>query len=146
VPGGSCARLSELPLSAARVVEECRRAVLSTRSGDGTAAVVPVCFALSGEDVVTAIDGKPKGDAEPARLGNVRRDRRVTMLFDRWDEDWTRLGWVMVKGTATIESAGDSSGLVARYPQYRTDPPRGPLLVVSPDLVRWWTWTSGLRP
>lgn len=123
-----------------RVVAECRRATLSTLSGDGSIATVPVCFALRGGDVIIEIDDKPKRTKELARVGNIRRDARVTLLFDRWDEDWTRLGWVMVKGTATMEREGDASPLVERYPQYREDPPDGPLIVVAPHRIRWWSW------
>ena len=132
--------LDELPDRVARIVEECRRATLATRNEDGTSAVVPVCFGVAGGRVITEVDDKPKGTKELARVRNVRRDPRVTLLFDRWDEDWTRLGWVMVKGIASIHPPGDVAALVQRYPQYEQHPPRGPRLIVDPRHVRWWTW------
>jgi PPOX class probable F420-dependent enzyme len=140
VPGGSCARIEDLPDGAARVIEECRRAALATLPGDGTIATVPVCFALVDGDVLTAVDDKPKKRRELARLRYVRSEPRVTLLFDRWDEDWTRLGWVMVKGRATVEQRVDPSPLLRRYPQYRDDPPAGPFILVGPQRVTWWTW------
>jgi PPOX class probable F420-dependent enzyme len=140
VPGGSCARLSDVPSEVARLIEECRRATLSTVNPDGTVALVPVCFALDGPRVVSAVDEKPKGDDELARVRNVRREPRVTLLFDRWDEDWSRLGWVAVKGVATIEATVDAALLVARYPQYEGHPPPGPWLTIEPFRIRWWTW------
>ena len=90
--------------------------------------------------MITEVDDKPKGDKELARVRNVRRDPRVTLLFDRWDEDWTRLGWVMVKGDASVEPPRSVAELSDRYPQYQSRPPTGPLLVVEPRQVRWWTW------
>lgn len=109
-------------------------------NADGTIATVPVCFALAGDRVVSAIDDKPKGTKELVRVRNIHHEPRVTMLFDRWDEEWTRLGWVMVKGLASIKPGGDAAGLAERYAQYREDPPQGPLLVVEPRRVTWWTW------
>jgi hypothetical protein len=61
------------------------------------------------------------------------------VLFDRWDEDWTRLGWVMVKGVASVESARLVPALLDRYPQYERQP-SGPVIVVEARRVRWWTW------
>ena len=124
----------------ARVVNGCRRATLSTVAPDGTVAAVPVCFALTAGRVVTAIDHKPKSTREPARVRNIRREPRVTLLFDRWDEQWTRLGWVMLKGLASIERAADTSVLIERYPQYREKPPAGPFIVVEPQAITWWSW------
>jgi PPOX class probable F420-dependent enzyme len=140
VPGGSFERLEELPADLTRVVDECRRATLSTRGEDGTIATVPVCFALDAGSVLFAIDAKPKGERELARVRNIRRDPRVTLMFDRWDEDWTRLAWVMLKGVASVDDDGDLSPLLERYDQYRTEPPGGPLVVVEPRVVRWWSW------
>lgn len=140
MPGGSCRTLAELPGNAASLLDDCRRAALSTSGEDGTIAAVPVCFAVAEGRVIIAVDEKPKATKDLARIRNVRRDPRVTLLFDRWDEDWTRLAWVMVKGVAAIEGSVDASSLLARYPQYRDDPPAGPFLVVEPRLIRWWSW------
>jgi PPOX class probable F420-dependent enzyme len=108
---------------------------------DGYPHAVPVCFAVVGGDVVTAIDQKPKSGRRLARLRNVEERGAATLLFDRWDEDWRRLGWVMIGGGARIEPPGTAAGeLSARYAQYRDDPPAGESIVVSPHRIRWWTW------
>ena len=44
-------------------------------------------------------------------------------MVDRYEEDWTRLGWVMLRGRAEVLDAGEEHGaaqaaLRARYPQY----------------------------
>ncbi|HEX2050083.1 MAG TPA: TIGR03668 family PPOX class F420-dependent oxidoreductase [Actinomycetota bacterium] len=144
MPSGSCTRLSELPPAARAVVAEARRAVLVTLGDDGAPHAVPVCFALRDDDVVTAVDHKPKRTTSLARVRNVRRDPRVTLLFDRWDDDWSRLGWVMVGAAARVEppgSAGDA--LARRYAQYRDAPPRGDVVACTPHRVLWWTADSG---
>jgi PPOX class probable F420-dependent enzyme len=132
--------LADLPERLAGIVDECRRATLSTLGAGGTIATVPVCFAIVGGRVVLAVDEKPKGTKELARVRNIRREPRATLLFDRWDEDWTRLGWVMVKGMAELRPEGDASALIQRYPQYRDRPPTGPFIVIEPQRIRWWSW------
>jgi PPOX class probable F420-dependent enzyme len=103
---------------------------------------VPVCFALRLGEIVIAVDQKPKrAGREPARVRNVRRRGDATLLVDRWDEDWTKLAWVMARGSARIDPPGSATAaLVERYPQYRADPPRGDVIALRPERILWWTW------
>jgi PPOX class probable F420-dependent enzyme len=115
--------------------------VLATIDAAGRPHAVPVCFAIVAGEVVTAIDQKPKSTTRPARLVNVERAGTATMMFDRWDEDWTRLGWVMVRGRARVEPPGTAPDeLVDRYSQYRESRPAGNVIVVTPDDIVWWTY------
>ncbi len=76
----------------------------------------------------TPLDEKPKRGDEPlalARVRDIRADPRVSVLVDRWDEDWTRLAWLRVEGTAELlgpSTAAEHTRVVAalraRYPQY----------------------------
>ena len=88
---------------------------------------VPICFALSGADTIyTPIDSKPKTSSRKplARITNIINNDEVVILFDRYSEDWNKLGYVMVKGKASIVQ-NDHENLVAvallkqRYIQYR---------------------------
>ncbi|MGH2820646.1 MAG: TIGR03668 family PPOX class F420-dependent oxidoreductase, partial [Actinomycetota bacterium] len=133
MPGGTSPTLTDLPVDALRILQDARRAVLATIAADGSPRIVPVGFALREGEVVTAIDRKPKSGRRLARLRNLERDARVSLLADRWDEDWTGLGWVRVEGTARIEAPGSAAAeLRARYPQYREEPPDGEVIVVTP--------------
>lgn len=89
--------------------------------------VLPVCYALLGESAYFSIDEKPKRVPARAlkRLRNIAHNPRVALVVDRYDEDWTRLGWVMLRGRAERLDAGAEhdaaqAALRARYPQYRT--------------------------
>jgi PPOX class probable F420-dependent enzyme len=142
MPAGSCTALSELPGSLLDVLEAARRGVLSTHGEGGRIDSVPVCFARRGDDIVTAVDQKPKRSGELARVRNLARDPTATLLVDRWDEEWTRLAWVMVRGEAHLDSPGSAADeLLARYPQYLRDAPRGPVIALTPTTVRWWAWS-----
>lgn len=141
--GGSCRRFEELPAEARAIVEEARRAVLSTLDEDGVPHAVPVTFAIVGGDVVSAVDHKPKSGRELKRLRNIRVNPAATVLMDRWSEDWERLGWVMIAGRARIEMPGTGvAQLVERYPQYRARHPAGEVIVLGPELIRWWLYVG----
>jgi PPOX class probable F420-dependent enzyme len=86
--------------------------------------VVPVCYAVSGGALYVTIDDKPKRNTgEPLkRLRNIVENANVAVVVDRYDEDWTRLGWVMIRGCAEILTKGNEHGeaqamLRSRYPQ-----------------------------
>ena len=93
----------------------------------GAPHVLPVCYAVVGDSAYFSIDEKPK--RAPAsrlkRLRNIAENPRVALVVDRYDEDWTRLGWVMLRGHAEVLTAGEEhasaqAALKKRYPQYRT--------------------------
>jgi PPOX class probable F420-dependent enzyme len=122
---------SEPLLSAAQrtFLESARRAVLATIAPDGHPRLVPICFVVAGEPPIlyTPIDDKPKRTDDPlalARIRDIDADPRVTILVDRWDEDWTRLAWLRCIGSATVmpPSAPDHPDLIAalraKYPPY----------------------------
>jgi PPOX class probable F420-dependent enzyme len=138
---GRCRALAELPEPVGAVIEAARRAALATIDAAGRPHAVPITFALADGNVVTAIDQKPKTSVRPARLKNIDRRPDATVLFDSYDDDWRRLAWAMVRGTARIEAPGSHlDALAARYPQYRDDPPRGEVIVVQPYEIVWWTF------
>jgi PPOX class probable F420-dependent enzyme len=124
--GTSIERKLEGMLSAAerRFLEAQRIAHLATADAQAIPHVVPVCFALGDKTVYITIDEKPKRPGGPLlkRLRNVTENPRVAMVVDRYDEDWTQLGWVMLHGRAEILGGGDEHAhaqtlLRARYRQ-----------------------------
>jgi PPOX class probable F420-dependent enzyme len=106
-----------------------RRAVLATIAPDGHPRLVPICFVVIGDPPIlyTPIDDKPKLSSDPfalARVRDIQVDPRVTVLVDRWHEEWTRLAWLRAEGRATLldpglaEHAAAVAALRARYLQY----------------------------
>lgn len=131
-------------LSAARVAH------LATVAADGRPDLVPCCFAVKGDTLYTAVDAKPKSTPRLRRLQNVGLHPEVTLLADAYDEDWTRLWWVRVRGRARVvpegdDAAGDGLALLAeKYQQYRLEPPRGPVIEVQVYEWRGWSAASAL--
>ena len=89
-----------------------RRAVLATIAPDGRPRLVPICFVLDDVRPVlySPLDEKPKRVLDPRELARVQdllRDPRVSVLIDRWDEDWTRLAWLRCDGMASLLEPAD---------------------------------------
>jgi PPOX class probable F420-dependent enzyme len=107
--------------------------------------VVPVCFAVADDTVCITIDEKPKGDWHRLkRLRNIAANPNVAFVVDRYDEDWRRLGWVMLRGRAEILDAGPEHDraqqlLRERYAQYRLMRLDGlPVIAIHVDRVVSW--------
>ena len=126
-----------------------RRAILVTIAPDGRPRPVPVCFVLADDAAVlyTPLDDKPKQTDDPvtmARVRDLQRDPRVSVLADHWDEDWSRLGWLRAEGHATlldpgVEHASAIAALRAGYRQYLTHRlDDRPLIRIEIDRVTSW--------
>jgi PPOX class probable F420-dependent enzyme len=120
---------------------------LATVGADGLPHLVPVCFAVLGERIVTAVDHKPKRTGRLRRLSNITANPAVCLLVDAYDPvDWTALWWARADGTARVadpgapESAEAIAALVERYPQYRARRPDGPVIVIA--VSRWSGWSA----
>jgi PPOX class probable F420-dependent enzyme len=99
---------------------------LATADARAAPHVVPICFVLLGDTLYITIDEKPKrADARRLkRLRNIIENPSAAVIVDRYDDDWSRLGWIMLRGRAEVIEAGNEhadaqSALQARYPQYR---------------------------
>jgi PPOX class probable F420-dependent enzyme len=126
-----------------------RVARLATVRPDGDPHLVPVVFAVVGDLIWTAVDAKPKSTRRLQRLRNLEAHEPVSLLVDHYDDDWSRLWWVRVDGTARIVPVDGAEGpdviaaLTAKYAQYESDPPPGPLIRIEPRT--WRSWSSGPR-
>jgi PPOX class probable F420-dependent enzyme len=109
-----------------RFLAACRVARLATADAGGAPHVLPVCFAAEPATVYTTVDEKPKrpGPRRLKRLANIAENPKAALVVDRYDDDdWSRLGWVMVRGRAQVLADGPEHdaaqrALIARYRQY----------------------------
>ena len=121
-----------------------RVARLATTDPDGRPHLVPIVFALDGDTLYSAVDRKRKRSSKLRRIENARARPDVTILVDHYDEDWSLLWWIRLRGRARVLDDGDEReralGLLAeKYPQYRTEPPDGPVLAVDVTETRDWS-------
>jgi PPOX class probable F420-dependent enzyme len=126
-------------------IRDARVGRLATVDAGGTPSVVPLCFALIEGDlpfVVSVLDEKPKRvpDAKLARVRNIERNPHVALVVDRYDEDWSQLVFVQVRGRARLLSSGGDGHAMAiaalreKYPQYRSMAIEDRMAIVIEDL------------
>ena len=101
-----------------------RVARFATAEPNGQPHVVPICYAVSDNSLYFTIDKKPKQltDKPLKRIRNLQDNPHVALVVDRYEDDWTQLGWVMVQGDAALLDDGEEHTkaqclLKARYPQ-----------------------------
>ena len=124
----------------------CRVARLATADASARPHVVPVCFAIAAGSAYVTLDRKPKraGARELKRVRNLRENPRAALVVDRWDEDWDRLAWIMLRGRAAVLVGGAEhdraqDALRERYPQYRAMDIAGlPVIAVRIERVNAW--------
>jgi PPOX class probable F420-dependent enzyme len=145
-----------------------RVARLATVGVQGAPHLVPISFAVLGEDrIVTAVDHKPKRTTALRRLANIEANPSVALLADHYEEDWSGLWWARADGIARVLAAPEDepwmaasddepdtaapedepdtwaeaiAALVGRYQQYRDRPPAGPVILI--DVHRWSGWSG----
>jgi PPOX class probable F420-dependent enzyme len=111
--------------------------VLATVHPERGVDAVPVVFAVHGDRVLLPVDTvKAKSTTRLQRLVNLAADRRCAVLVDHYDEDWSRLWWVRVHGTATVVDGRDDA--LARFPPYREPGAVAATIVVVPGVVTGW--------
>lgn len=138
----------ELPTWAAALLRESRVGRLGTADVAGQPLVVPVCYVFDGGRCFSALDAKPKRVSPLAlrRVRNIEANPRVSLVVDRYDEEWSRLAWVILEGradlvTAGVECAAAVDLLREKYAQYRAmglDRETTPIVRITPSRFLFW--------
>jgi PPOX class probable F420-dependent enzyme len=123
-----------------------RVAHLATADSTGRPLVIPICFAFDGQEFFSPIDEKPKRvlPQRLKRLRNIEENSQVSLVIDRYDEDWRKLGYILVSGRARILLTGQKhrravSLLRRKYRQYHSMAiDQRPMIVIKPLGVKTW--------
>ncbi len=136
-----------------RFIHSQRVGRLATADQAGQPHVVPVCYAWDGTSFFVALDAKPKRVA-PRRLKRIRNilaNPQVALVVDRYSDDWSELGYILVRGTAALvppntpEHQSAVKLLRDRYPQYSTMPiHEQPVIQIRPSSSVSWGNLSAL--
>lgn len=90
------------------IIDKARIARLATVDSKSKPRLVPVVFAFDGEHYYIPIDKKTK--QEPSRpeklkrVKNIQKNPNIALLIDEYNEDWTKLYFVMIQGRALLIS------------------------------------------
>ena len=133
--------------------DEARRRIAGARVGrlasidaTGRPHVVPICFAVAGNAIVSVVDHKEKRTLELRRLDNVRQNPAVQLLVDHYADDWSLLWWVRVSGEGRVVEGGAERDdaidvLATKYVQYRERRPAGAVLLIDITQISSWQAT-----
>ncbi|MHB8383249.1 MAG: TIGR03668 family PPOX class F420-dependent oxidoreductase [Candidatus Binataceae bacterium] len=130
-------------LAAARIAH------LATAGADAAPHAVPLCYWFDGAHFYFVIDEKPKRRGPGGaikRMRNIAANPSVAIIIDHYEEDWSQLAFVMVRGRAAIVADGEEYMLALRnlrdkYIQYRAmvlAPERNPVVRIDPERVNLW--------
>lgn len=138
----------------ATFVQQQRVARLATVDVDGNPHVIPVCYAFDGTRFYTPLDEKPKRveSYQLQRVRNIMAHATIALVIDRYDDDWSQLGYVLIRGQAELippEQTGVHSQALAllreRYMQYRAMAlEKYAIIVITPAQVT--SWGPALQP
>ncbi|MCS6801149.1 MAG: TIGR03668 family PPOX class F420-dependent oxidoreductase [Chloroflexota bacterium] len=136
-----------IPQEAERFVATARVGRLATIGDDGFPYLVPFCYVLYQGALWMPLDAKPKR-VPVERLKRVRNliaRPNVGVVIDRWAEDWSQLGYVQIRGIASLVREGEEREAALRllrekYPQYRMMPEIAvnPTVRITPVAVQVW--------
>ncbi len=120
---------------------------LATADANGRPHVIPVCFAYDGHCIYSVLDAKPKRGTLTGlrRVRNILANPQVSLVIDHYDEDWTRLWYLLVQGRAElVENGPEPSTAIAllreKYSQYRNMALDGnPVIRITPERATGWS-------
>jgi PPOX class probable F420-dependent enzyme len=144
------------PEEALRRAADARVGRIATVRPDGTPHVVPLVFAivLAGADrpsrptlaptLYWVVDDKPKRSVRLARLDNLAANPAAEVVVDAYDDDWSRLWWVRLRGRGRVVDEPDErrialGALSAKYDAYREREPEGAVVALDVEAVTSWS-------
>lgn len=129
-------------------IRESRLARLATVDELSKPLVLPVCYVFVNGNIYTPIDKKPKTvrPEKMKRIRNIMANPNVSLVIDRWSEDWTKLAYVSIAGRAEIISEGAQylsalEELEQKYDQYKKMDLKNqglPVIKITPEKFVAW--------
>ena len=142
--------LAQLPADQAELLAHAPVGHLATAGANGVPHVIPVCFALMDGMIYSVLDQKPKRASltRLRRVRNILANPQVSLVVDRYEENWEHLWYILISGPAKLLEEGAERPaaiqvLRAKYPQYRLmniDP--NPVIKITPSHVVSWGFLS----
>ena len=135
-----------LARNVAAFIRTARVAHLATADAKGQPHVIPICFVFDGKEFFSPVDEKPKQTppTQLKRLRNITENSKVSLVIDRYGENWRHLAYALVTGKARIVFRGAKHAsavkrLRAKYPQYRQMAiDERPMIVIRSERLKSW--------
>jgi PPOX class probable F420-dependent enzyme len=141
----------ELTPAQDRFLRSARTGHLATADAKGQPHVIPLCYVFDGESIYSVLDAKPKTVSlrQLRRVRNILANPQVSMVVDHYEEDWSRLQYLMVLGEAGLLESGEEwaraiAMLREKYPQYQAmDLDQSPVIKIVPARIVGWSSGPG---
>lgn len=132
------------------LVERAAVARLATVGRDSRPHLVPVVYIVDNGRLIVPLDSKKKSVRPELlkRVRNIRNNPRVCILIDEYHDEWKKLRFVLINGSARMgrwsekELAQARWKLALKYPQYKTFDPGELCIVITPDRAVGWKNSS----
>jgi PPOX class probable F420-dependent enzyme len=87
-----------------KLINNARVGHLATAASNLQPYVTPVVYIVHQNNIFVPLDGKPKTISvkELKRVKNIEDNPKVSFLVNNYDEDWTKLWFVLIFGYATL--------------------------------------------
>jgi PPOX class probable F420-dependent enzyme len=131
-------------------ISQHRVARLATADAAGRPSVIPICYVFDGSSIYSPIDRKPKSVTAHRlkRVRNIEENENVSLVIDEYSDDWNKLDYVQISGTAEVVEPDDDREaehkravkmLRDKYAQYRSmDIDRTPMIKITPTRLKAW--------
>jgi len=136
-------------------IERARIARLATADSECKLHLVPVVFVFDGNCLIIPIDEKRK-TVKPEKLKrvkNIKENPNVALLIDEYNEDWTKLYFIIIHGKASIIGGKKKldqnemsflkkahKSLRNKYPQYKKIGVGEHVIMIMPQKVIAWKY------
>jgi PPOX class probable F420-dependent enzyme len=139
---------SSPPEWAVEFIRDARVGRLATAGAGAEPHVIPCVYVLLEGALYSVVDEKPKSGRRLLRLRNIDATGRAALVVDHYDEDWSQLAYVLIRGPAGTITSDDPryapalDALRAKYPQYREMSLEDSEMVAL-EAERWAAWRGG---
>jgi PPOX class probable F420-dependent enzyme len=133
------------------IVEKARVARLATVDSECKPHLIPVVFVFDNNCYFIPIDEKHKRSTPEKlrRTKNIQQNSNVVLLIDEYNEDWTKLYFIMIQGNASIIGGKNLQNekvllekahrlLYEKYLQYEKVGVGGYVIMIDPKKVIYW--------
>ncbi len=129
------------------LIKGAKVARLSTVDQKSYPYVVPVVFVFHENSFFIPLDEKKKtvNSRNLKRVKNIEKNPNVTLLIDKYQNDWKKLFFLMIHGKAKVIDGNNKlidkihKLLVSKYPQYKKIGIGNSCIKIEPTKVRFWS-------
>jgi len=133
------------------LIKRAKVARLATVDQKSHPYVVPVVFVFHENSFFIPLDEKVKtvNARKLKRVKNIEKNPNVTLLIDKYQNDWKKLFFLMIHGKATVIDGKNNKLmykihklLISKYPQYKKIGVGNSCIKITPHGITHWKYSN----